>query len=129
MTATADEVWDLLRELIASQKETDRRFQENERLWQAQRQENERLWQELRLENERLGQEERDKTERLLREAANIKRVGEEYAGGDSGSLVIATTHTQARYALPAVVKQFNQQSAFWEDATCHVFFKNSSLF
>ena len=45
--------------------------------------------------------------ERMLREADNIKRVGEEYAGGDSGSLVIATTHTQARYALPYVVKSF----------------------
>jgi len=45
--------------------------------------------------------------ERILREADNIKRVGEEYAGGDSGSLVIATTHTQARYALPYVVKSF----------------------
>ena len=45
--------------------------------------------------------------ERILREAANIKRVGEEYAAGDAGSLVIATTHTQARYALPGVVKQF----------------------
>lgn len=44
---------------------------------------------------------------RILQETDNIKRVGEEYAGGDSGSLVIATTHTQARYALPAVVKQF----------------------
>ena len=45
--------------------------------------------------------------ERILREADNIKRVGEEYAGGDSGRLVIATTHTQARYALPLVVKNF----------------------
>ena len=45
--------------------------------------------------------------ERMLREADNVKRVGEEYAGGDSGSLVIATTHTQARYALPYVVKSF----------------------
>lgn len=45
--------------------------------------------------------------ERMLREAENIRRVGEEYADGDSGSLVIATTHTQARYALPAVVKSF----------------------
>ncbi len=44
---------------------------------------------------------------RILREVANIKRVSEEYAGGDTGSLVIATTHTQARYALPAVVKKF----------------------
>ena len=44
---------------------------------------------------------------RVLQEAANIKRVSEEYAGGNSGSLSIATTHTQARYALPAVVKYF----------------------
>ena len=44
---------------------------------------------------------------RILQEVANIKRVSDEYAGGDSGSLIIATTHTQARYALPAVVKRF----------------------
>jgi LysR family cys regulon transcriptional activator len=45
--------------------------------------------------------------ERILRETDNIRRVAEEFAGGDSGSLVIATTHTQARYALPVVVKRF----------------------
>ena len=44
---------------------------------------------------------------RILREVENIKRVGDEFAGGGTGSLVIATTHTQARYALPLVVKQF----------------------
>jgi LysR family cys regulon transcriptional activator len=44
---------------------------------------------------------------RVLQEAANIKRVSEEYAGGNSGRLVIATTHTQARYVLPSVVKRF----------------------
>jgi LysR family cys regulon transcriptional activator len=44
--------------------------------------------------------------ERILREADNLKRVGEEYAG-ETGSLNIATTHTQARYALPAVVSRF----------------------
>ena len=48
-----------------------------------------------------------DIAERILREVGNIKRVSEEYAGGDTGSLIIATTHTQARYALPAVVKKF----------------------
>ena len=31
----------------------------------------------------------------------------EEYAGEDAGSRNIATTHTQARYALPAVVSRF----------------------
>ncbi len=45
--------------------------------------------------------------ERIMHDAKNIKRVGEEFAGGDTGSLVIATTHTQARYALPSVVKAF----------------------
>lgn len=45
--------------------------------------------------------------ERILREAENMKRVGAEYAGGNSGKLVLAATHTQARYALPTVVRDF----------------------
>ncbi len=36
-----------------------------------------------------------------------MKRVAAEFAAGDSGGLIIATTHTQARYALPLVVKKF----------------------
>lgn len=44
---------------------------------------------------------------RILREADNLKRVGADYASGDSGRLAIAATHTQARYALPGVVKAF----------------------
>lgn len=50
--------------------------------------------------------------ERMLRDAENVRRVAEEYAGGDSGSLVIATTHTLARYALPAIVKAFVERHA-----------------
>jgi len=46
-------------------------------------------------------------SQRILREADNLKRVGDEYAAEDAGSLNIATTHTQARYALPAVVSRF----------------------
>ncbi|WP_137936326.1 HTH-type transcriptional regulator CysB [Chitinivorax sp. B] len=45
--------------------------------------------------------------ERILREAGNLKRVGEEYANESVGSLTIATTHTQARYALPSVIHRF----------------------
>src|SRR6185369_14882447 len=45
--------------------------------------------------------------QRILREAENLKRASAEYAGGDSGRLVLATTHTQARYALPVVVRDF----------------------
>jgi LysR family transcriptional regulator, cys regulon transcriptional activator len=45
--------------------------------------------------------------ERMLSEVDNIKRVGEEFSQEDTGSLTIATTHTQARYRLPAAVKHF----------------------
>jgi len=48
--------------------------------------------------------------ERLLAEAENLKQVGREFADRDSGSLTIATTHTQARYALPAVVQEFRSR-------------------
>ena len=48
--------------------------------------------------------------ERLLAEADNLRQVGREFADRDSGSLMIATTHTQARYALPSVVQQFRNQ-------------------
>jgi LysR family cys regulon transcriptional activator len=45
--------------------------------------------------------------QRMLRDADNLKQVGAEFHSQDSGTLTIATTHTQARYALPPVVKQF----------------------
>lgn len=51
-----------------------------------------------------------DIAERVLREADNLKRVGTEYSGGDAGRLVLAATHTQARYALPTVVRDFVAQ-------------------
>ena len=40
----------------------------------------------------------------ILREVGNLKRIGDEYALQDSGTLSIATTHTQARYVLPEPV-------------------------
>jgi len=40
----------------------------------------------------------------ILREVGNLKRIGDEYSKQDSGTLSIATTHTQARYVLPAPV-------------------------
>jgi LysR family cys regulon transcriptional activator len=44
---------------------------------------------------------------RLLREVRNIKGVSEEVGEQDRGTLSIGTTHTQARYVLPPVIKQF----------------------
>lgn len=46
----------------------------------------------------------------ILREVANLKRIGEEYSRQDSGTFSIATTHTQARYVLPAPVAQLRKQ-------------------
>lgn len=48
-----------------------------------------------------------DMAERMLREAENIKRVGEDFTRESEGALTIATTHTQARYRLPPAVKAF----------------------
>ncbi len=48
--------------------------------------------------------------ERILAEAANLKRAGEDFAGEKIGTLTIATTHTQARYALPKAVAAFKRR-------------------
>ncbi len=48
--------------------------------------------------------------ELVLQEIDSLKRIGQEFAAHDSGSFTIATTHTQARYALPKVVQAFAQK-------------------
>ena len=47
--------------------------------------------------------------DRILQETENLRSVASEFIAQDSGTLTIATTHTQARYALPQVVKHFKQ--------------------
>jgi LysR family cys regulon transcriptional activator len=48
--------------------------------------------------------------ERILAEAANLKRAGEEFANDQVGTLTVAATHTQARYALPKAVAAFKRR-------------------
>ena len=48
--------------------------------------------------------------ERILAEIANLRTVGQEHASASKGSLAVAVTHTQARYALPPVVTEFKQR-------------------
>jgi len=45
--------------------------------------------------------------ERLLRETENLRSAGQDFAHQDHGPLSIAATHSQARYALPPVVRDF----------------------
>lgn len=46
----------------------------------------------------------------VMLEMQNIKRVGDEFSNVETGTLTIATTHTQARYKLPSAIKQFMTQ-------------------
>ena len=50
--------------------------------------------------------------ERILSEAQNLRRAGEEFANDQLGTLTIAATHTQARYALPKAVAAFKRRYA-----------------
>ncbi|HPU19498.1 MAG TPA: CysB family HTH-type transcriptional regulator [Alicycliphilus sp.] len=45
----------------------------------------------------------------IMREVGNLKRIGEQYSAQDSGTLAIATTHTQARYVLPVPVARLRE--------------------
>jgi LysR family cys regulon transcriptional activator len=47
--------------------------------------------------------------ERILLDAENLKRSAHQLTHEDQGSLAIATTHTQARYALPPIIARFKQ--------------------
>jgi len=45
--------------------------------------------------------------ERLLRDLDSLRSVGHEFGAGESGTLTLATTHTQARYVLPPIIGEF----------------------
>ena len=47
---------------------------------------------------------------RILAETENLKRYVDDYTHGQQGALVIATTHTQARYALPEAISRFRMR-------------------
>lgn len=48
--------------------------------------------------------------ERIMREVDNLKKVSDDFAQRDEGALVIACTHTQARYLLPRVIPAFRKR-------------------
>ena len=55
------------------------------------------------------GQHVLQSIELIMREVTNLKRIGEQYSAQDSGTLSIATTHTQARYVLPPSVAKLRE--------------------
>ncbi len=56
------------------------------------------------------GEQVVSRAQRILEEARNIRRLSDEARDEKKGSMSIATTHTQARYVLPGIVKRFREQ-------------------
>lgn len=48
-----------------------------------------------------------EKASEVLRQTESIKQIAQEFTESQKGTLSIATTHTQARYALPPVIQRF----------------------
>ncbi|MGI0481772.1 hypothetical protein ACN4EE_13400 [Geminocystis sp. CENA526] len=113
MTTTADDVWQLLRELVQAQKETERRFQETERVLKEQSLETERRFQETErvLKEQSLKTERRfQETERILKEQSRktdrqIKQVSEQI--GKLGNRLGEFVEWQVR---PSAVELFRER-------------------
>jgi len=56
------------------------------------------------------GKEVVQRARRILNEADNIRAMSRELAGQLQGELVVATTHTQARYVLPDLLEGFQRK-------------------
>ncbi|MFT2111377.1 HTH-type transcriptional regulator CysB [Marinomonas sp. 2405UD68-3] len=54
----------------------------------------------------------------ILNQTQNIKRIAKEFSDERKGALDIATTHTQARYALPSVIRNFIEE---YPDVSLHM--------
>jgi len=48
--------------------------------------------------------------QRIMSESESLKQAAQDFANESSGRLTIATTHTQARYALPPVIQRFPER-------------------
>ncbi|MFT5117942.1 MAG: LysR family cys regulon transcriptional activator [Kiritimatiellia bacterium] len=57
-------------------------------------------------------------TGEILRKVESIKQVAQEFSNDKKGTLSLATTHTQARYMLPGVIKSFIDQ---YPDVSLHM--------
>lgn len=53
------------------------------------------------------GKELSEVVERILLDTQNLRRIADQFASRETGHFVVATTHTQARYALPQIIRWF----------------------
>ena len=54
----------------------------------------------------------------ILRKVDSIKQIAQEFSNERRGNLTLATTHTQARYALPPIISRFIQR---YPDVSLHM--------
>lgn len=54
----------------------------------------------------------------ILRKCESIKQIAQEFSNEKKGTLTLATTHTQARYALPPIISDFIQH---YPDVSLHM--------
>lgn len=117
MTTTADEVWQLLKELIETQKEsaqeTDRRFQETEKLLKENAQETDRRFQETDRrfqETERLLKEQTQEADRRFRETERILKEQSKKTDEQIGRLGNRLGEFVEWQVRPAVVRLFQER-------------------
>jgi len=56
------------------------------------------------------GQQVIDRSRQIMQEVENIRSLASDYYHEEEGTLSIATTHTQARYVLPDVIREFRER-------------------
>jgi len=51
-----------------------------------------------------------ERARKIMREVENIRSLASDLSGEQEGTLSIATTHTQARYVLPEIIREFRDR-------------------
>ena len=59
-----------------------------------------------------------DMADEVLRQVNTIKQIAQECSNESVGELTVATTHTQARYVLPEIIRAFRRS---YPDVTLHM--------
>ena len=109
-TTTPQEVWQLLRELIETQKESERRLQETERVLKESSQETERVLKESSQETERVLKESGQETERRLRETERLLRESSQRVDAQMGKWGNRLGEFVEWQVRPAAVKLFQER-------------------
>jgi LysR family cys regulon transcriptional activator len=57
------------------------------------------------------GEQLLDAARDIIAATRSLKHIGEDYVSEETGTLVVSSSHTQARYVLPAVIQEFSRRN------------------